>query len=78
MIERLKPIPFAFWKSAAGREPVRDWLNELPRLRVEGETFEAFRQKVADATADLLSEDGDGDIRIEIVAHASVRARAVA
>jgi phage-related protein len=31
MIERLKPIPLVFWKSAAGREPVRDWLNELPR-----------------------------------------------
>ena len=31
MIERLKPLPLVFWKSAAGREPVRDWLNELPR-----------------------------------------------
>jgi hypothetical protein len=31
MIERFKPIPLVFWKSAAGREPVRDWLNELPR-----------------------------------------------
>src|SRR5271167_224802 len=31
MIGRLKPIPLVFWKSAAGREPVRDWLNELPR-----------------------------------------------
>ena len=31
MIERLKPIPLVFWKSAAGHEPVRDWLNELPR-----------------------------------------------
>ena len=31
MIERLTPIPLVFWKSAAGREPVRDWLNELPR-----------------------------------------------
>lgn len=30
-MERLKPIPLVFWKSAAGREPVRDWLNELPR-----------------------------------------------
>ena len=27
----LKPIPLVFWKSASGREPVRDWLNELPR-----------------------------------------------
>jgi phage-related protein len=31
MIGRVKPIPLVFWKSAAGREPVRDWLNELPR-----------------------------------------------
>ena len=31
MIGRVKPIPMVFWKSAAGREPVRDWLNELPR-----------------------------------------------
>ncbi len=27
----LKPIPLRFWKSATGREPVREWLNELPR-----------------------------------------------
>lgn len=40
----------------------------------EGEIFEAFRKNVADATNDLLSEEGDGDILIEIVAHASVRA----
>ena len=26
-----KPIPLRFWRSAAGREPVREWLNELPR-----------------------------------------------
>jgi phage-related protein len=31
MIGRLKPIPLVFWKSATGHEPVRDWLNELPR-----------------------------------------------
>ena len=31
MPEILKPIPVAFWRSAAGREPVREWLNELPR-----------------------------------------------
>jgi phage-related protein len=30
MIERFKPILLVFWKPAAGREPVRDWLNELP------------------------------------------------
>jgi phage-related protein len=27
MIENLKPIALRFWKTAAGREPVRDWLN---------------------------------------------------
>jgi hypothetical protein len=31
MPETLTPIPLAFWRSAAGREPVREWLNELPR-----------------------------------------------
>jgi phage-related protein len=31
MPERLEPISLAFWKSAAGREPVRAWLIELPR-----------------------------------------------
>src|ERR1700743_1412521 len=29
MAEKLKPIPLVFWRSAAGREPVREWLNEL-------------------------------------------------
>jgi phage-related protein len=27
----LKPIPLVFWRSSSGREPVRDWLNALPR-----------------------------------------------
>lgn len=31
MIGGLKPIPLVFWRSTAGNEPVRDWLNELPR-----------------------------------------------
>ena len=31
MPETLKPLPLAFWRSAAGREPVREWLNELRR-----------------------------------------------
>jgi hypothetical protein len=31
MTEKLKPIPLVFWRSSAGREPVREWLNELPR-----------------------------------------------
>jgi phage-related protein len=25
----MKPIPLVFWRSSAGREPVREWLNEL-------------------------------------------------
>ena len=30
----LKPIPAAFWRSASGREPVREWLRDLnPRDR---------------------------------------------
>jgi phage-related protein len=31
MPEKTTPIPLRFWKSATGREPVREWLNELPR-----------------------------------------------
>jgi len=31
MSERLTPIPLRFWCSASGNEPVREWLNALPR-----------------------------------------------
>ena len=31
MTEGPKLIPLRFWRSAAGREPVRDWLSEMPR-----------------------------------------------
>lgn len=31
MTGRLEPIPLAFWRSVAGREPVREWLSQLPR-----------------------------------------------
>src|ERR1700728_4285169 len=31
MAESLKPIPLVFWRSATGREPVREWLSELSR-----------------------------------------------
>ena len=31
MAEGLERIPLAFWRSRSGREPVRDWLNELTR-----------------------------------------------
>ena len=31
MAESLKPIPVVFWRSAAGREPVREWLSALSR-----------------------------------------------
>ena len=31
MLESLQPIPLAFWRSASGREPVREWLSELLR-----------------------------------------------
>ncbi|MGD1038506.1 MAG: type II toxin-antitoxin system RelE/ParE family toxin [Roseiarcus sp.] len=29
MIDLLKPIPLAFWRSASGHEPVREWLKAL-------------------------------------------------
>ena len=31
MRDALHPIPLVFWKSGTGREPVRDWLNDLSR-----------------------------------------------
>jgi phage-related protein len=31
MPESPKPIPLVFWRSATGREPVREWLRELSR-----------------------------------------------
>lgn len=31
MPESPKPIALVFWRSATGREPVREWLNELSR-----------------------------------------------
>lgn len=31
MPENLKRIPLRFWRSATGREPVREWLNGLSR-----------------------------------------------
>ena len=31
MSEKLRPIPLVFWRSPAGREPVREWLNALSR-----------------------------------------------
>lgn len=31
MIARLEPIPVAFWRSASGHEPVREWLRDMDR-----------------------------------------------
>jgi phage-related protein len=31
MPETLKPIPLVFWRTSARRQPVREWLKELPR-----------------------------------------------
>ena len=30
MTRSFQPIPLRFWRSTTGREPVREWLNELP------------------------------------------------
>jgi predicted RNase H-like HicB family nuclease len=51
--------------------------SDLHGLHVEGETFEAFCHNVAGAVADLLEGEvgGAGEIPVEIIAHASVRAR---
>lgn len=31
MIERLKPMPLAFWRAPSGREPVREWLQAMDK-----------------------------------------------
>jgi phage-related protein len=31
MSGKLVPVPLLFWRSASGREPVGEWLNELSR-----------------------------------------------
>jgi len=51
--------------------------SDIEGLHVEGDTFEAFRSNVADAAADLLEGEG-GEVHIEIIAHASIRARIAA
>ena len=48
---------------------------DVEGLHVEGESFEAFRRNVSLAVADLLEGE---DVPIEIIAHASLRAAAVA
>ena len=30
-MDSLSSIPLVFWRSTTGREPVREWLNDLPR-----------------------------------------------
>jgi len=54
--------------------------SDVEGLHVEGDTFETFCRNVAGAVADLIeAENGSaGEIQIEIIAHASVRARAAA
>jgi chemotaxis protein CheY-P-specific phosphatase CheC len=52
--------------------------SDVEGLHVEGDTFDAFCKNVAAAVADLLSEEDGADIHVEIIAHASVRARAAA
>ena len=50
--------------------------SDVEGLHVEGDTFEACCTNVAGAAADLIEgeSDGDSEIQIEIIAHASVRA----
>ena len=67
----------------AARDPdARVWYvehSDVTGLHVEGETFEDFCRNVAGAVADLLEGDGEaGEIPIEIIAHASLRARVAA
>ena len=51
--------------------------SDVEGLHVEGETFEAFYRNFSLAVADLLEGESD-EVPIEIIAHASVRAAALA
>ena len=51
--------------------------SDVEGLWVEGATFEEFCRAVSDAVSDLLGDEAH-DIPIEIIAHASLRARAAA
>jgi predicted RNase H-like HicB family nuclease len=51
--------------------------SDVEGLHVEGETFEAFCRNVANAVGDLLEGEG-GEVHIEIIAHASLRAHVAA
>ncbi len=44
---------------------------------VEGDTFAAFCRNVAGAVGDLLEGEG-GEVHIEVIAHASIRASVAA
>jgi hypothetical protein len=52
--------------------------SDVAGLHVEGDTFERFCRNVGDAVADLVEGEGGGEIHVDIIAHASVRARAAA
>jgi hypothetical protein len=51
--------------------------SDVEGLRVEGDTFEAFCRAVEGAVADLL-EGQASEVSIEVIAHASLRARIAA
>jgi hypothetical protein len=48
--------------------------SDVEGLHVEGDTFEASCRNVGVSVADLLEGDGAGEVHVEIIAHASVRA----
>ena len=65
---------------AARDEDAGVWIvesSDVEGLWVEGETFEEFCRNVTAAVSDLLG-DGADDISIEVIAHASLRARTAA
>ncbi len=65
---------------AARDEDAGVWIvesSDVDGLRVEGDTFEEFCRNVSTAVSDLLGDEAE-DIPIEIIAHASLRARTAA
>jgi hypothetical protein len=51
--------------------------SDLPGLRLEGDTVDDLMSKLPNAVVDLMQVAGeamDGDVAIELIAHASTRA----
>jgi predicted XRE-type DNA-binding protein len=66
-VSSLKKVPAVFFRTAAGREPVRDWLKTLavPDRKAIGDGAAARRRASRDPNAASQSEHRSGDLLCE-------------